>query len=110
MNAKLQTTLKQAGHKLQMVEGASQLDEALKSGKVDVILADLADVAGITRLLQAAPSKPIVLPILFKPSNAELAAAQKEYKFALKASADEIQYLKAIDEAMKSRLRIGAKA
>jgi len=109
-SAKLQATLKQAGHKLQMVEGASQLDEALKSGKVDVVLADFADIAGITRQLQSAPSKPVLLPILVKPSKAELSAVQKEYKFALKASADEIQYLTAIDEAMKSRLRIGAKA
>jgi ABC-type amino acid transport substrate-binding protein len=82
----------------------------LKSGKVDVVLADFADIAGITRQLQSAPSKPVLLPILVKPSKAELSAVQKEYKFALKASADEIQYLTAIDEAMKSRLRIGAKA
>ncbi len=109
-SARLQTTLKQAGHKLQLVEGASQLDEALKSGNVDVVLADFADVAGITQQLQSAPSKPVVLPILVKPSKAELAAAQREYKFALKASADEIQYLTAIGEAMKSRLRIGAKS
>ena len=88
-SAKLQTTLKQAGHNLQMVEGASQLDEALKSGKVDVVLADFTDVAGITRQLQSAPSKPVILPILFKPSKAEFAAAQREYKFALKAPADD---------------------
>jgi hypothetical protein len=108
-SAKLQTTLKQAGHKLQTVEGASQLDGALKSGKVDVVLADFADLAGITRELQSAPSKPVVLPILFKPSKAELAAAQREYKFALKAPTDEVQYLRAIDEAMKVRLKTAAK-
>ena len=109
-SSRLQATLKQAGHKLQTVAGASQLDEALKSGKVDVVLADFADVAGITRQLQSAPSKPVVLPVLLKPSKAELAAAQREYKFALKGPADEIQYLTAIDEAMKLRLRIGAKS
>ena len=31
--------------------------------------------------------KPVILPIVVKPSKAELAAAQKEYKFALKAGA-----------------------
>lgn len=109
-SSRLQATLKQAGHKLQAVAGASQLDEALKSGKVDVVLADFADLAGITRQLQSAPSKPVILPILLKPSKAELAAAQREYKFALKGPADEIQFLTAIDEAMKSRLRIVAKS
>ena len=107
---RLQATLKQAGHKLQTVAGASQLDEVLKSGKVDVVLADFADLAGITRQLQSATSRPVVLPILLKPSKAELAAAQREYKFAIKGPADEIQYLTAIDEAMKSRLRTIAKS
>jgi ABC-type amino acid transport substrate-binding protein len=109
-STKLQTTLRRAGHKLQIVEGGSQLDEALKSGRVDVVLVDFGDLAGVTRLLQSAPSKPVILPILFKPSKTELAAAQREYKFALKAPSDDVQYLTAIDEAMKSRLRTGAKS
>jgi hypothetical protein len=108
-NARLQATLKKVGHKLQTVEGASQLDEVLKSEKVDVVLADFADLAAISRELQSAPSKPVILPILFKPSKAELAAAQREYRFTLKAPADEVQYLTAIDEAMKSRSKITAK-
>jgi ABC-type amino acid transport substrate-binding protein len=109
-SARLHSTLTQAGHKLQTVQGASQLSEALKCGKVDVVLADLADLAGITRELQSAPSIPVVLPVLFKPSKAELAAAQKQYKLALKATADEVHYLTAIDEAMKLRSRTGAKS
>ena len=109
-SAKLQTTLRRAGHKLQIIEGDSQLYEALKSGKVDVVLVDFGDLRGITRLLESAPSKPVVLPILFKPSKAEFAAAQREYKFVLKAPADEIQCLTAIDEAMKLRLRTGARS
>jgi ABC-type amino acid transport substrate-binding protein len=106
----LQTTLKRAGHKLQIVQDSSQLDQALKSGKVDVVLVNFADLGGITRLLQSAPSRPVIVPILFKASKAEFAAAQKEYKFALKAPADEFQFLAAIDEAMKLRVRTGAKA
>jgi len=104
----VQTTLTKAGHKLQTVEGASQLDAALKSGTVDVVLGDFAELAPVARELQSAASKPVVLPILFKPSKADFAAAQKEYKLALKAPADQIQLLTAIDEAMKLRVRAGA--
>ena len=107
---KLQTTLMKAGHKLRTVDSASQLSDALNSGKVDVVLADFADIAGITRQLQSAPSNPVVLPILFKPSKNELASAQKEYRFALKAPVDEFQFLTAIDEAMKVRLKTSAKS
>jgi hypothetical protein len=109
-NAKLQAALKHAGHKLVTVETAAQLDAALKSAKVDVVLAGYADVARIAPRLQSAPSNPVLLPVLYKPSKAEMAAAQKEYRFALKAPAPELQFLTTIDEAMKSRVRNGARS
>jgi hypothetical protein len=49
-------------------------------------------------------------PIFVKPSKAEFAAAQKEYKFALKASADDFEYVAAIDEAMKLQLKTRTKS
>lgn len=107
-SAKLQTTLRRAVRSLQLVEGGPQLDQALKSGKVDVLLVDFADLAAITAQLQSAPSKPVILPVIVKPSKAGLAAALKEYKFAIKAGGD-FEYLAAIDEAMKSRLKPSAK-
>ena len=109
-STKLQTTLRRAVHRLQLVQGGSELDQVLKTGRVDVVLVDFAHLAGITRQLQSAPSKPVILPILVKPSKTALAAAQKEYKFALKASADDFEYLTAIDEAMKLRLKTGVKS
>jgi len=107
---KLQTALKRAVHKMQLVRGSSELDSALKSGQVDVVLVDFADLAGITQQLRAAPSKPVILPIVDKPSKAELAAVQKQYKFALSAAADNVAYLAAVDEAMKLRLKAGARS
>ena len=109
-NNNLQTALGRAVRKLQLIQDASELDEALKSGQADIVLVDFADLAGITRQLQSAPSKPVIVPILVKPSKAELAAAQRQYKFALKASADASDYLIAIDEAMKLRTKAGSKS
>jgi hypothetical protein len=109
-STKLQTTLRRSVRSLQLVEGGSQLDQALKSGKVDVLLVGFADLAGITSQLHSAPSKPVILPVMVKPSKADLATAQKEYKFALKAGAEDFEYLRAIDEAMKARLKTSAKS
>ena len=109
-SAKLQTALKQAVHKVQFAKGGAELDDALNSGRVDVVLVDFADLAGILPDLQSAPSKPVILPVFVKPSKAELAAAQKDYKFALKATADDSEYLIAIDQAMKLRLKGGARS
>src|SRR5205085_970123 len=108
--AKLQATLRRTVHKLQLVQSGTQLDEALKSGRVDVVLVDFPDLSGIARQLQAATSKPVILPILIKPSKADITAAQKEYKFVLKATADDFEYLAAINDAMKRRLKAGAKS
>ena len=104
-NARLQTSLKRAVHNLQLVRGGSELDQALKSGGVDVVLVSFADLAGIARQLQSARSKPVILPVLVQPSKAEFTAAQKEYRVALKAAANEFEYLTAIDQAMKVKLR-----
>jgi ABC-type amino acid transport substrate-binding protein len=109
-SARLHTTLKRVVRNLQLVRGGSQLDQALKSGKVDVVLVYFADLDGIARQLQSAPSRPVILPVLVKPSKAEFAAVQKEYKFVLKGAADEFEYLSAIDEAMKAKLRTNAKS
>jgi hypothetical protein len=57
-----------------------------------------------------APSRPVILPVLVKPSKAEFAAAQRQYKFALKAAIDEFEYLTAVDEAMKVKLKTNAKS
>jgi hypothetical protein len=107
---KIASMLKQAGHRVQTAAGAAQLDTVLKSGKVDIILAEFADVGAIAPEVRSAPSNPVVLPILYRPSRAELAAAQKEYHVALKAPADEIRFLTAIDEALKLKLKSGAKS
>jgi ABC-type amino acid transport substrate-binding protein len=104
-SARLRTALKRTVRNLELASDGSQLDQTLKSGQVDVVLVYFADLAAIARQLQSAPSRPIILPVLIKPSRAEFAAAQSQYKFALKAAADELEFLTAIDEAMKAKLK-----
>lgn len=109
-SARLQSALKGAVHNLQIVRDRSQLDGALRSGQVDVVLVDLADLAGVAQQLQSAPSKPVILPVLTKPSKSDLAAAKTTYRIAVRADADELGYLTAIDEAMKVRSSANAKS
>jgi len=109
-SAKLQSVLRQAVHKLQFVNDGAQLDGALKAGRVDVVLVDFVDLSGIAPQLQSAPSRPMIVPVLINPSKADLTNVRKEYKLALKAGADDSEYLIAIDEAMKLRLKAAVKA
>jgi len=99
-NLPLQSAMKKAGHKFQVVEDPSALDNALKAGKYDVVMADLTSAGEISQHLSTASSKPALLPVAFKASKEEQSAAQKKYHCLLKAPSDSENYLAAIDQAM----------
>ena len=105
----LQPALKQAGHKLQVVEDPAALDEALKTGKYDLVLADVADVESLEQQVRSAPSSPMLLPVVYKPSKAEETAAGKKFRFVLKAPGKTDHYLAAIDKAMEQKLKGSAR-
>jgi hypothetical protein len=97
----LQPALKQAGHKVRAVQGPAQLDEALKRGKYDVVLADIKDADTLEHAAQAAPSKPAVLPVVSEQDNS--ADAAKRFQRVLRPSDKTSQYLITIDELMQMR-------
>jgi ABC-type amino acid transport substrate-binding protein len=101
----LQPAVKKAGHKIQVVEDSTGLDTALKAGKYDVVMADVASAGEISQHISSAPSKPVLLPVAFKASKEEQSAAQKKYHCLLKAPGDTENYLAAIDQAMDWKLK-----
>src|SRR2546430_12897474 len=62
----LQSFLKKAGHKSRVVQGADRLSEVLLSGQYDVVLTDLAEVAGVQKQIESMSSKPSIVPVIFK--------------------------------------------
>jgi len=99
----LQSSLKRAGHKVETAENAGSLQDALKSARYDLVLADIADSPALERQLGSQPSMPAVVPVLYRPTGDELAAAQRQYGCAVKAPSKD--YLAAIDQAMLQRLK-----
>src|SRR5438876_956838 len=81
----LQSTLKLAGHKVQVVQDAGQVEQLLKSGRFDLVLADISEAATLSQQTMAAPSKPTLMPVMYKPSKPERAAAEKQYGLVLSA-------------------------
>lgn len=100
-----QAALKRAGHKLETIEDAAAVEVALKSGKYDLVLADIADADGLEQAARSAPSRPLVLPVVYKPTKPEQTAAEKKFHLLLKAPGNTGQYLAAIDHAMELRLK-----
>ncbi|PYS24152.1 MAG: hypothetical protein DMF72_06385 [Acidobacteria bacterium] len=105
---KLQAFLRKAGHKPNIVQGADRLSQALGSGHYDVVLVGLAEVPSVQRQAEGAVSKPVVVPLIFNASKAEVAAAKKHYRCVVKNPNDGDEYLDAIEEAMRSRMRARA--
>jgi hypothetical protein len=105
----LQPALKKAGHKIQVIEDPAALDSALKGGKYDVVVADIANAAELSLQLPAAPGRPVLLPVAFKAPKEEMTAAQKRYHCLLKAPGDVENYLSAIDQAMDWKLKAASR-
>ncbi len=51
---------------------------ACRVGKYDLVLADVTHVLDLRRRCGATASKPAFMPLLYKPTAAELTAAEKE--------------------------------
>jgi hypothetical protein len=97
--------VKESGlYKFYTVEDRGALDQALKGGKYDLLLADISDAEGLQQETRSSPSKPVVLPVVHKSSKAETMAAEKRFHCVLKAPSSANHYLDAIDEAMVVRM------
>ncbi len=98
---KFQSSLRDAGHKLHAVGNREELEEALKTGRYDIVLTDLADATALEQPAQSAPSKPVLLPVIYNGTKAQAAAAERHYGCLLKAPGRTGHYLAAVDKAME---------
>jgi hypothetical protein len=106
-----QKMLKHAGHKPLIVAPTDDLSRALASGPFDVVIAAYGDVAKVRTALDSVPARPGVLPVVTKPSKAQMEEVKKDYQVVIDAGAmDRYQALQAIDHLMESRLKASALA
>jgi len=99
----LYMSLKVAGHRTRAADDVAELDEALRIGQFDFVVADLADMAVVSQRVAALKPGVTVLPVVYKLNKVDFAAAQKQFKFVLRVPATSRQHLEAIDGAMQVR-------
>ncbi|HEY3122533.1 MAG TPA: hypothetical protein VGK70_00550 [Thermoanaerobaculia bacterium] len=103
---RLEPTLKAAGHSIRVVENFADLDQMLTSGRYDIVLTDVADSARVQERAASSLSKPLVVPVLYKPAPAELAAAEKKYGCLIApTSTRSLDLLPVVDQAMQGRAK-----
>ncbi len=100
------TTLLKAGYMPTLAQGASELDEALRQGGWDLVVADLTDSTAVRGRLQGNKG-PMILPVLLNATGTELAQAKKDYQRVLKGPVKSQAFLQAVDDALalKEKLR-----
>ncbi len=104
---KVETHLRLAGHTLRWVESPSELAERLASGRYDIVLAPLSEVAVLEPMVGSGPTRPFLLPVIHNPTGEELSAAEAEFSCVMRSPSTNKHYLAVIDEAMVLRKKGG---
>jgi CheY-like chemotaxis protein len=92
-------SLEKAGHKVTMVSGQEALTQALATHRFDVIITYAASLPTVNAQLAHAQREPSLIPV-FQGADE---ATRKQYPLALNENADLNQFLKTIEQTMKSR-------
>lgn len=74
----LSSVLELAGHTVLLAKSRAELERSLREEPADLVLADIVDARSLSAELTATPAAPVVLPVLYKPTDAELAEAQRQ--------------------------------
>lgn len=104
-----QPAVKRAGHQFQLVEDAARLDQALKAGKYDLVMADVSVADELSRRVESVSYRPLVVPVAYKATKAEDSATQKKFHCLLKAPSGSDEYFDAVDQALQWKAKAAAR-
>jgi hypothetical protein len=99
---RLHKFITRAGHRVVIASDRAELDRALKTGSVDVVLAGLGQAVDLVTEVGAAPSKPTLLPIEGDGADAG-APPLAQFAARLKSSDKVNRFLASIEEIMRAR-------
>lgn len=104
--AQFEQTLKRAGHKPVTVTTAAEMSQAFAAGKYIVVISSYSDTGAVRKALEPLPSRPALLPLMYKVSKAEAAEAEATYRCLLKPEKmTPFQALEEIDRIIDLRLK-----
>ena len=99
----LESNLRLAGHTLRSVESRAELDEQARSGRYDILLADISEMVALEGEVGSSPARPVLLPVIYNPTGEELAEAEAEFSCVVRSPSTKKHYLAVIDDAMVQR-------
>ncbi len=104
-DSKLETALREAGHEVRSAVSRRELEDALKSGQHDVVLAHFAAAPQVEQAIQSAGAPAVLLPLVDEKQKTEADSAKKQYRLVLKMPDRAGRYCHLVDQAMELRLK-----
>jgi len=86
---------------VRIIEDEGTLSAALRSGKYDVVIADVSEAGRIAEILQDSQARTVVLPVVLDGTKVQFQAAEKKYHCVLKAPGKAGNYINAIEWSME---------
>ena len=107
--ADFEQMLKHGGHKPVTVTTADAMSHALVGGKYDVVITSYVEAGTVTKELQTLPTRPALLPVVYKATKTENAEAVATYRCVLRPEKmTPFQALEEIDRLIDLRLKEAA--
>jgi len=100
-DSRLQSALKMAGHRVEVVP-AARMRDALAGSRYDIILAQRADALGISDALPTGGKKPSIIGVV--EGAADVAADRQRFDGVLKTPQSLPDILRLFDDVMKARI------
>lgn len=93
---------KKVGHKATAMDDVGSIEKGLRTSHYDLVITNLAAAPEIQKQVNSFTPKTLVVPVLFKQPKSEEKTAAKQYKVILNNPVDGIDFLIAVERAMKS--------
>jgi hypothetical protein len=104
--ADFEQMLKRAGHKPVTVTTPGAMSQALVAGRYQVVITSSSDTSAVRKEIDALPSGPALLPLMYKATEAEVAQAAATYRGVLRPERmTPFQALEEIDRLLGLRLK-----
>jgi hypothetical protein len=103
------SALRRVGYRPTLVTTPGEFSAAIVQSRWDLVLVDLADAQTTSQTSRDAGS-PLVLPVVYRASSAELSKARGHYSSVLKAPSRSQTFVEAIDAALDAWRDTQAKA
>lgn len=104
--AEFEKMLKRGGHKPVTVTTPEAMSQAFVAAKYEVLIASYHEAGAVGTLMETVPSRPALLPLVYKATKLEEAAAQAAYRCLLRPETmTQFQALEEIDRLLDLRVK-----